>query len=1128
MSLFPYLFIGVGGTGGKTIGMIHYNLTQALKRLGIDAFPMGWQFLHIDVPAKQDVASPKLHYNLPADTYVPLTTTQSSYVQVDYAISESLQAGGLLRHLAWESWRPFPPESVAVNLPIGAGQYRALGRVATVAGLKNIENAVSVALSRVKDAQVQGQFDLIERAMGRTPGGTLPEPCILIVGSVAGGSGSGMLLDVSDVVRSVGRAYGAEPDAVLFTPEVFQANDGTLSPGIAPNTYMALCELSNAMWTITGQHPTPGRDALFDRAGAKPPNPAQVGGPRAVYLVGRSSAEVSLGDADEVYSVVGRTYAEIALDPHLSNQLQAYGIANRAARAVGTPDKLGLATAQSSDLGNFGSLGFSRVTLGREFFERYASERILRMACLRLLDQHLTRHYPGDGKTDDQVLKEAVEQAWPGFLAASGVSELGQDDKVKDAIDPSRELEAELDLLANRILEDIRGNARQGKVAVAEARGIADSRIKKSLRLDEPESLRVRAVAAMRRRVDDFAPLASNLLREAVVNVCAEHGMPACVKLLDRLNENLLQAAHEVGVTELGHRREQAALMHEYVRVGEAGQEKSVKIGDALIDQIADHARQTMKNYVDLWTLEITEKVLRDLAGNLVGPWRLAVADAVAVLRTQVRPTQGVKPMDVWPRERGVPTHLQPSRVEFLLDDLAQFPSTFLDLVAKSAGEEVDLRAGDGLTNAVDEAIKQILGSKRMPPLAQRDARLTPATYDPIWVSSEGGGQRPPTRAKVNLRFDLAALERRTHAWLHDDTKVIGRHLAETWTDHLAASGLQLAEKNRRHDRLVSQFAAAIGVSRPLVRLDGNLVSAIHLTTPGAAPLDLIVSQLNVPNSEAELQQRLADAATLEYGALARLEFTTNPATSAAILTTFKTPYHAVEVASIMEPVRSQYAAIGQMVDFWRYRRARALTEWVPLGPDAAQALITGWLVGRFLGRCYFDPVERQHSVFIHANEESTPGWVNLPSRAVRDISITNQVAILLEMVALAFLDASTVGNLGPLRPYQELIKNGAGIGKGGRDDLIANYVLTGRGVVDPSKAYIKTDPGLASGRFEAIRAKCTRLSEQYDTHIGDALRNIAEAQGRIVPEVHPLLVKALSDIPSAAQRMLDLVEDEQ
>lgn len=93
MSLFPYLFIGVGGTGGKTIGMIHYNLTQALKRLGIDAFPMGWQFLHIDVPAKQDVASPKLHYNLPADTYVPLTTTQSSYVQVDYAISESLQAG---------------------------------------------------------------------------------------------------------------------------------------------------------------------------------------------------------------------------------------------------------------------------------------------------------------------------------------------------------------------------------------------------------------------------------------------------------------------------------------------------------------------------------------------------------------------------------------------------------------------------------------------------------------------------------------------------------------------------------------------------------------------------------------------------------------------------------------------------------------------------------------------------------------------------------------------------------------------------------------------------------------------------------------------------------------------------
>lgn len=1128
MSLFPYLFIGVGGTGGKTIGMIHHNLSQALKRLGIDEFPSGWQFLHIDVPAKKDTHSTKLHYRLPADTYVPLTTTQSTYSQVDHQISQTLQAQGHLRHLAWESWRPFPPGRVGVNLSIGAGQYRTLGRVAAIASLGDVEKAVYVALSKVKDAQVQGQFDLIERAMGRTPGEDLPEPCVLIVGSLAGGSGSGMLLDVSDVVRSVGHSYGVEPDAVVFTPEVFEANDGTLEPGIAPNTYMAVCELANAMWTITGEHPTPGRDALFERAGAKLPNPSQVGGPRAVYLVGRSSAGVSLGDADEVYSVVGRTYAEVALDPHLSNQLQAYGIANRDARAAGMPDQLGLATTQSTDLGNFGSLGFARVGLGRDFFERYASERILRLACLRLLDQHLTRHYKGDGKTDDQVLSETVESAWPGFLAASGLSELGQDDDVKDAVNPIDELRGELQQLAGQIRANIQDSTDKGKVAVAAARLQADSVINQNLRLDEAESLHTQAIARMRRRLDEWTPVASDRLRNAVMNACAEFGMPACVRLLDKLTENLLEAAREVGTIEHYQRREIVAMMHTHVRTGEAGEEKSVRVGDALVDRIVDQALQTMEYYVELWALGFTEKVLRDLLDNLVVPWRMAVEDADAVLRTQVRPAEGVKLMDVWPQERGVPTHLQPSQVEYLLDDVDQFPSMFMDKVAKSAGEGVDLAARDGWTNAVDEAIKQILTSKRMSPLAKPDARLIPATYDPVWVPLEGSGQRSPTRAQVRLRFDLVALEKRTHTWLHDDTKEIGRFLGETWAEHLTGSSLQLAEKKERHDRLVAQFQAALRVSRPLVKLDGNLVNAIHLYALGAEPLDLIVSQLNVPSSETELQERLANAATLAYGTLAKVEFTTNPATQASILTTYKTPYHAVEVASIMEPVRSQYAAVGQMVDFWKWRRARPLAEWVPLGPDAAQALITGWFIGRFLGRCHFDPKTRQHSIFVSANGESPAKWVDSPNRAVREITQANQVGILMETLALAFLEASGVGGLEPLRPYQELIKIGANVGKGTKDDLIAQFVADGEGIVDPAKGFIKADPGHPQARYEFIRDKCARLSDFYTASIGDDLVEIAAAQAKIVPEVHALLVKALSDLSAAARRVLDEVVDEQ
>lgn len=1127
MSLFPYLFIGVGGTGGKTIGLIHYHLQQSLRRVGIYDMPLGWQFVHIDVAAHVDVRSPGLKYALDAGSYVPLTTTQTTYVGLDTQISQTLSARGRDRYLAWESWRPFLPTDVPVQHPgDGAGQYRTVGRVAAQAELAKIADAVKRALNAIRDPRVQGEFDEIERAMGRTPEEGLPAPAVLVLGSVAGGSGSGMLLDVCDVVRGAGGS-GVAPDAVVFTPEVFVQPDGSMEPGIAPNTFLAICELANAMWTVNSQHPTVGRDLLFDRAGVGRPNPADRGGPRSVYLVGRSGEGVTLSDADEVYAVVARSFAEVSLDPHLSNSLRAYGAANASARATGSPDFLGLSTRQpgdpstrqSSDLGTFGALGFGRVSLGRDFFERYATQRLMRMTVVRLLDKHLELHRKGDGKTDEQVLTMAVQRAWPAYLAATGLSEVGPEhDDVKDALDPKPALSGQLDAIQAAVLQSILGTAdERGRVDIPRARSLAAGAVTRQMNALERDTLRAATERQLRGGVEPWARVVSTSLQQATIDALSAHGLPVTRRLLDGLAADLQQACAEVGGKELNDKRDLAQRQLAAVRGGAAGEERLVKAGDALLEQIAKHVRQTLSTMVDAWALEHLARVLADVRENLVESWRVALVDAEETLRAQARPTQGIKPFDLWPTNRGVPTHLRPSRVEHLLDDIEAFPRSFAEQVGRSVGEGFDVADGQGLENALGGVVTQVIAGKRLS-IGIAEPLVT-SHYRSLWVPLDGSGQSAPTRASVKLNLTLRDLEKRIHAWLHDDTKQIGRYLEETWATHLGGETLGDAERLSRHNRLVSQFAAALKGSRPLVKLDPQLVQHVHNFNIGRAPLSLIISPLNIPNDEGELQQRLQNVAIQEYGQLAALTFTSTPASAATALSTYATPYHAVEVQSIMEPVTQQYSALGTMVDFWKLRRARPLTEWVPLGPDAARALITGWFVGRCLGRARVEGKHPpQHVVYVEDRKAGGGAWVRLRQQGVRPATSLNQVGMLLELLALTFIDVSQTSSTTPLAPYSELIRLGSLVGSRVLSDPIREWVESGQGVVDASSSYFPSDLGSPSARAAALQQRCQALIDDYTKYTQDSrLGDITECQGNLFPEVIDLLTGALRSIMASA-----------
>ena len=78
-TMHPLLFLGLGGTGGKVLGVVQNTLSRRLRSVGIHHIPAGIQFLHIDVPAKRDADEGGQAFGLAPTDYFPLTDENFTY-----------------------------------------------------------------------------------------------------------------------------------------------------------------------------------------------------------------------------------------------------------------------------------------------------------------------------------------------------------------------------------------------------------------------------------------------------------------------------------------------------------------------------------------------------------------------------------------------------------------------------------------------------------------------------------------------------------------------------------------------------------------------------------------------------------------------------------------------------------------------------------------------------------------------------------------------------------------------------------------------------------------------------------------------------------------------------------------
>jgi len=217
----PTVVIGLGGTG--------YGALLKLKKRFVDAYgsvPPIIRFLSIDTTENAE------------GTSRPQEATPDG--QLDHNELFVLQVGnpaalvnGTNEHI--DEW--WPPEIPTQSIIAGAGQVRARGRLALFARAADVYSRIRRAVDDVRNIRNQKQMYADQFQVSNRAGVE-----VHIVGSLAGGTGSGTFLDVAFMARDiVGSDEQSNFTGVLLLPGIFTRYAGVAL--VKPNAYGALKEI---------------------------------------------------------------------------------------------------------------------------------------------------------------------------------------------------------------------------------------------------------------------------------------------------------------------------------------------------------------------------------------------------------------------------------------------------------------------------------------------------------------------------------------------------------------------------------------------------------------------------------------------------------------------------------------------------------------------------------------------------------------------------------------------------------------------------------------------------------------------------------------------------------------------
>jgi hypothetical protein len=1055
--LRPFLYVGLGGSGGKTLRTLREDLLERLREVGWSGdFPSVWQFIHIDVPTDPDGDDPDLPPQLPGADYLGLVKKRVTYRVVDQALTRviprDIRAG----------WRP-DPDQVLVDIERGAGQYRTLGRVIAATHLDAIWDAIRSAIAALQGPEVLKQTEELSRRFGAAAtSGPVPAPQAILVSSIAGGSGAGAFLDVCDVLRASGESWASNSVGLLFAPDVFEHIPEPQRKGVYPNALASISELLAGFWG-EGQHD------LLRAQGIKPRDDARSG-PRYPMLVGASNGRVTFSDQNAIYRAIGKALGAWTVSDRVQDRMDSVVSGNWASSASG-PDRLFLKrTNQERPLS---AIGFARVSLGRERFGRYVAERLARSAVERLLRRHLFEHGPDVNHA--AALEEAATDSFAGFLAQSWLNERGEErNDILDALKPDNR-KARMQQRVREICDRVT-DGRTAALAVQQW------------------------LAAIREQVDfgmtDFAA-EEHLLRiekgrRWVVNIqhhllevtacsLARDGALVTEQLLDRLIHELEFVMDELR-SEEGLHREWATKLGEMVAQAFPPAGESLLASHPAIEESVVQGVRCMEWRADADLRAFAVELIGDLRERFISPLRKAVGEARAALALDEQPKDGRPSMvSLWPDGARVPRSLAPPPNELLIEGTEAYADDFRRLVLQSTAAETP-------GNAETEAVAKVIMGTNDPDGKEQTVIELESAFVPTNHELQTG-HAAATSASFRIHIGATQLLERARTWTRDGDHALAVHVGESLRSYLHDEKVPDAELSNRLSRFRVALAQAIDSAQPLVEFDSEALMAAHdVPEP---KVSLVVS--DVPFPAGSRAARVVEEVLFERGywdAQSEKIFTDGDHARIDCFTVLGEPFEPWVFESIAGPIAREWVGkqhdADQRVEFWRWRRTRPLPHFLPLAPSVRLAMIRGWFTASLIGQLRL----RDDGTEIFDPDRGS--WVRFPWPMLGRALVVeyDRLPALLETLPIALVDWGTSGVSGEskIAAYRRLRTLGTS-GDGAEQDYERPNLELGVWIRDgvvppgadtPDPAHAGTTAGTSEERQELCRSRISTLLEKY------------------------------------------------
>ncbi len=224
-SMVPTVLIGVGGTGHEVLARVRRLVEETYGSL--NNFPL-ISFLIIDTDKEYKVTSPNAAGSAFKDAEKIWASVSGSQVR---DILDNMQ------NYPWISrWFPTELERNITAIEAGAGQIRGCGRFAFFYNYHKIQKAFNQAADRVKghETYMLNKYGIKVVTTGLN---------VFVVGSLSGGTGSGMMIDLGYCVRHWLKGQSSPLiTAIAPTPEAFAGIN--VGDRVLANGYAAMMELS--------------------------------------------------------------------------------------------------------------------------------------------------------------------------------------------------------------------------------------------------------------------------------------------------------------------------------------------------------------------------------------------------------------------------------------------------------------------------------------------------------------------------------------------------------------------------------------------------------------------------------------------------------------------------------------------------------------------------------------------------------------------------------------------------------------------------------------------------------------------------------------------------------------------